>query len=140
MLILSGMFVTYASLSLSLWWFMLTAALFWKIWFPFNAKKCEANHQVKYIHIGCGIAGFLIPFIPVIAHMASFAQQAKSDPAIEFVSGGFGFIFANFPPLVCHGRSKVVIFYSTILPITLLLAVGITFILLIFGLVHRVGN
>ena len=129
----------YSTLSVALWWFMLTAALFWKIWFPFNAKKCEAKHQVKYIHIGCGLAGFLIPFIPVITHMSSFAQRAKSDPTIDFVSGGLGFTSVRFPPLPCNGNSKVIIFYTNIFPSNLILAAGITLILLIFWLVHRVS-
>ncbi len=129
----------YSTLSVSLWWIMLTAALFWKIWFPFNAKMLEAKHQVKYIHIGCGLAGLLIPFIPVIAHMASFAQQVKSDPSIDFISGGLGFNFLRFPPVPCYGNSKAIALYTNIFPSDLILAVGITLILLIFWLVHKVS-
>ncbi len=129
----------YCILSGALWWFMLTAALFWKIWFPFNAKMRETKHQIKYIHIGCGLAGLLIPFIPVIAHMASFAQRVQSDPSTDFISGGLGFTFVRFPPLPCNGRSKNISFYAIILPTNIMLAVGITLILLIFWLVHRVS-
>ena len=129
----------YSTLSVALWWFMLIASLLWKIWFPYNAKMCQTKHQIKYIHIGCGLAGFLIPFTPIIAHMASFAQRAKSDLNTDFVSGGLGFIFVRFPPLPCNGNSKVIAFYTNILPSDLILAAGITLILLIFWLVHRVS-
>ena len=130
----------YASLSVAVWWFMLTAALFWKIWFPFNAKTLEAKHQVKYIHISCGVVGLLIPFISVIAPMASFAQRAKSDPFTDFVSGGLGFMSVRFPPQPCNGNNKDIAFYTNILPTNLILAAGITLILLIFWLVHRVST
>ena len=128
----------YSTLAVALWWLMLTAALFWKIWFPFNAKMREAKHQVKYIHAGCGLAGFLVPFIPIISLMASFVQQAKLDPSTDFVSGGLGFSPVRFPPQPCNGNNKDVVFYTIILPSTLILAAGITLILLIFWLVHRV--
>ncbi len=118
------MIEVYIGPALSLWWIMLTTALFWKIWFPFNAKMHETKHQVKYIHIGCGLAGLLIPFIPVIAHMASFAQQVKSDPSIDFVSGGLGFKVLHFPPLPCHGSSKVIIFYANVLPLDIMAAIA----------------
>ena len=136
---LIGMVQVYGATSADLWWFMLTAALFWKIWFPLDAKMREAKHQVKYIHLGCGLAGLLIPFIPVIANMASFAQRAKSDPSIDFVSGGLGFTSIRSPPLTCNGNSKAIVFYATILPSNLLLAAGTTLTLLIFWLVHRVS-
>jgi hypothetical protein len=136
---LSGMVQVYSIISLTVWWIMLTATLFWKIWFPFNAKMREAKHQIKYIHIGCGLAGLLIPFIPVIAHMTSFAEQAKSDPSIDFVSGGLGFTLVKFPPIPCIGNNKSITFYTIILPSTIVLGIGITLILLVFWLVHRVS-
>ncbi len=71
----------------------------------------EAKHQVKYIHIGCGLAGFLIP---VIAHMASFAQRVQSDPSTDFLLGGLGFTIVRFPPIPCHGSTKDIIFYATL--------------------------
>ena len=131
---------SYSTLSVALWWFMLTAALFWKIWFPFNAKNLQAKHQIKYIHIACGLAGFFIPFIPVIAHMANFARQARSDPATDFVSGGLGFTFVRFPPLPCNGRDVDIVFYTNIFPADVILTIGITLILLVFWLVHRVSE
>lgn len=137
--IFPGMVQVYSTLSVALWWFMLTAALFWKIWFPFSAKMCETKRKVKYIHIGCALAGLLIPFTPVIALMANFAQRVKSDPSTDFVSGGLGFTSVRFPPLPCNGNSKIIVFYTNILPSNLILAAGITLILLIFWLVHRVS-
>lgn len=131
----------YSTLSVALWWFMLVAALFWKIWFPFNAKIHEVKLHVKYIHIGCVIIGVMIPFIPIIALMSGFAESLKSDNPLNrtFISGGLGFVGVRFPPISCNGYDKVIIFYAIILPTNIILTSGITLTILIFWLVHKVS-
>ena len=131
----------YSTLSVGLWWFILTVALFWKVWFPFHAKSYEVKHKNKYIHITCAILGLLIPLVPIIALMCSFAVQLESaeSPGTDFVSGGMGFSTVRFPPLPCNGNNKSVVFYTIILPTNILLASGITLTILIFWLVHKVS-
>ena len=128
----------YSTLSAALWWFMLTAALFWKIWFPINARLWEKKKRIKYIHLGCICIGVFVPFIPLITLMSSFARRVSSDSSLSFVAGGLGFASVRFPPLPCNGNDKQIIFYTHILPTDILLATGITFIILIFWLVHKV--
>ena len=130
----------YSTLSLALWWFMLAAALSWKIWFPIKAKMFEKNGRDKLIHISCALAGFLIPFIPIIAHMATFAKTANSDPNLSFLSGGLGFAFVRYPPLPCNGLNVEVVFYTNIFPADIILTAGITLILLMLLRVHRVSS
>ena len=125
----------YASLAGPIWWLMLTVALFWKIWFPFNVRLRESKHQIKYIHLGCGLTGLLVPLIPIIALMSAYAAESSN---VSFVSGGMGFRSIRFPPIPCHGNNKEVIFYTNILPADIMLGIGITFITLIFWLVHKV--
>lgn len=131
----------YSTLAIALWWFMLTAALFWKIWFPFNARIRETRKQIKYIHATCVLIGVLVPLIPIITLMSSFAEKVNSDSTIDttFLNGGLGFVTVRFPPLPCNGNNKVIIFYTNILPSDILLAIGITFIILIYWLVHKVS-
>ena len=102
----------YSTLSAALWWFMLTAALFWKIWFLINALLREKKGQVKYIHITCIAIGVLVPFIPLIALMSGFAERVKSDTTSNttFLEGGLGFSTVRFPPLPCNGNDKQTIF------------------------------
>ena len=129
----------YSTLAAAIWWFMLTISLFWKLWFPFNARRRESKHQIKYIHISCILIGILVPFIPIIALMSNYSIQLKSNPSnTTFVSGGLGFASVRSPPVPCNGNSKEVIFYTNILPADIMLAVGITLIILIFWLVHKV--
>ena len=129
----------YSTLAAAVWWFMLTVALFWKIWFPFNARLRESRHHIKYIHLGCGLTGLLVPLIPIIAMMSGFAAKLNSNPSnVSFVSGGMGFAAIRYPPLPCNGNSKEIIFYTNILPANIMLAIGITLVTLIFWLVHKV--
>ena len=131
----------YNILSIALWWFMLATSLFWKIWFPINARLWEKRHYIKYIHIASIFIGVVTPLIPLIALMSSFAKHVNTDTTSNttFLQGGLGFAPVRFPPLPCSGNSKVIIFYTNILPTDILMATGITFIVLIFWKVHRVS-
>lgn len=121
---------------------MLMAALFWKIWFPLNARMRKTKGKIKYIHIACALIGIFVPFIPIIALMSSFAERVNSDTSLDldFLDGGLGFVTVRFPPLPCNGNNKVIIFYMNILPTDILLALGITFVILIYWLVHKVSQ
>lgn len=136
----TGMVQVYSTLAAAVWWFMLVAAIFWKIWFPFNAKMHESKGHVKYIHIGCVVTGILVPFIPIIGFMSGFAVSLRSDNPSNrtFISGGLGFVGVRFPPLPCNGYNDVILFYTEILPTNLILTFGITLIILTFWLVHKV--
>ena len=138
----AGMVQVYTTLAAAVWWLMLTVALFWKIWFPFNARHQQSKGQIKYIHLGCGLTGLLVPLIPVIAHVSAYAAEFNSKPSnnVSFVSGGLGFTSIRFPPVPCNGRSEEIIFYTNILPADIMLGIGITLITLIFWMVHKVST
>ena len=132
----------YTTLAAAVWWLMLTVALFWKFWFPFDARERKYNDQIKYIHLASGVTGLLVPLIPVIAHISGHAAKFNSNPSnnVSFVSSGMGFRSVRFPPIPCHGGSDDIIFYSNILPADIMLGIGITLITLIFWLVHKVST
>lgn len=127
----------YGFLSIALWWLLVTTTLFWKVWFPLDAKTREAKKQIKYIHLGFGLVGLLVPIIPVITVIARFA---KENPGTDLVSGGLGFNIPRFPPLPCNAGDVDIIFYTSVLPSIVILAIGLTLILLIFWLLHRVSS
>ena len=135
----TGMIQVYSTVSVSLWWFMLAAALFWKIWFPLHARSFQLTRKIKYLHFGCALLGIFIPVIPVISFMIRFAVQVKSSDELSFQAGGLGFASVRFPPLPCNGNDKALIFYSVIFPTDILLAAGITLTVLIFWIVHKVS-
>lgn len=86
----------------------------------------------------------VIPLAPVIAVMVDFALELQSNVELQaanvtFVSGGLGFVINRFPPLLCYGYNGGVIFYGNILPLILIFIVGITELILLFTIVHRVS-
>ena len=94
-------------------------------------------HRVKYIHITAVVVGILVPFVPIIATMSQYGQ---SRSAAEAAKGGLGFGITRFPPLLCTGRHGDTTFYSLILPILIILMVGITILMIIFWIIHRVSR
>ena len=137
----TGMVQVYSTVATSLWWFMLTAAFFWKIWHPLNARSWQVTNKIKYIHCGCCLLGVFIPMIPVISLMVGFAIQINSsNDELSFLSGGLGFSLARFPPLPCFGTNRDIAFYSIIIPTDVLLTAGITLTILVFWIVHRVSH
>jgi hypothetical protein len=127
----------YGIFSVLVWWLMVTITLFWKIWFPFDLKIRESKNQIRYIHLGFGLAGLLIPLIPVIIVVAEFGRR---NPSLnDFVSGGLGFNIVRYPPVTCAADVKLVL-YVILLPVALTLGVGLTLVLLIFWLLRRVST
>ena len=94
-------------------------------------------HRIKYIHITCVVIGILVPFLPIIATMAQFAHGKSS---VDAAKGGLGFGITRFPSILCTGTHGDTTFYSLILPIAILLMIGMTILILIFWLIHKVSS
>lgn len=94
-------------------------------------------HKVKYVHIAAVAMGILVPFIPIIATMS---QHAHERSPLEAATGGLGFSITRFPPILCTGIHGDTTFYSLILPILVILMIGMTFLLAIFWMIHRVSR
>ena len=121
-----------------IWWFMIVVAIFWKIQFPFSARKCQTNRRIKYIHIACVLIGTLLPLVPIIIQIVKFAKDVNFDNTL-FLDGGLGFTITRLPPLSCFSIDSDVLFYTTLIPAVILLAIGSAFILLLYWLIHKVG-
>lgn len=131
----------YTLVQLAVWWLFHTTTLFWKIRFPFHSRSFEASHKIKYIHIGCVIAGVVLPLVPILTSMADFAVDLKSNPSrnVSFISGGLGYGQTRFPPILCTGSDRNAVYYSVVLPIDMILAVGCSLLVIIFWIVHKVS-
>ena len=116
----------YGLFQIIVWWFCHELSLFWKIRFPFHARSFETSHRIKYVHITMVIVGLLLPALPVIVTFAIAARDSR----------GFGLI--RFPPILCSGLQRDATFYSLVLPINILLAVGIPLLIIIFWTIHKV--
>ena len=128
----------------ALWWLFHTTALFWKIRYPFHARSYQMAHKIKYIHISCVIAGLLLPFVPIVTTLADFAVDIQTNAPLQqrnitFLSGGLGYRQIRFPAILCSGINSDAVYYTSILPINLIVIVGLTELILLFWTVHRVS-
>ena len=129
----AGAVFYYALLQLAIFWLSHVLVLFWVLRFPFHWRSFD---KVKYVHLTCIVMGILVPFIPIIAMMSQFAH-GKS--AAEAAKGGLGFGVTRFPSLLCSGRDRKTTFYALVLPIILIIMVGMTILILVFRIIHKVS-
>ena len=113
----SGSVYCYALLQQAIWWICHVAALFWKVKFPFHAK---AFNSVKFVHIMVVVVALLLPVTPVIS---------------AFVTGGF--TMSSFPPLLCVTKNSNAVYFTLILPISLIAAIGTTLLILILATILK---
>ena len=119
-----------------MFWFCNVSVLFWKIRFPFHSRSFQTANRVKYIHITVIALCILVPFIPIIAIMS---QHAYGKSAAQAAIEGLGFGITRFPPIFCLGRDADTTFYSLILPILVILMVGMTMLITLFWIIHKVS-
>lgn len=133
----------YLVLQTALWWLFHMTIFFWKIHFPFHARSFELSNNMTCIKILTFTVCMLVPLVSVITPMATFATDLTSDPLkqkknITFLSGGLGFRIIRFPPVLCLGGNDDAVYYSTLLPINIVVFIGITELIFIFYAIHKV--
>ena len=97
---------------MSYWWFFHTVSVFWNVWFPIQARYFKTRGHIKYIHTAVVMSTLIFSAIPI---------------GVAFGTGGYNFI----PWLGCIARSSDAYFYSFVLPLCILYAIGMTLIILI---------
>ena len=117
-----------------MWWVFHVAILCWKISFPFHSF--HHSHLLPRLHLLLVLLALMVPLLPVLATIAH--SQAVGYSEKEGLPSGLGFGLATFPPILCYTLNKNVVFYSFILPVTLLMLVGITALLVTIWNVHKV--
>ena len=114
----TGAVFYYTLLQLSIWWLCHVIFMFWNLRFPFHAKVFV---RIKAIHVAMVLLALLLPTILVIA---------------SFSTGGF--VIVSNPPTICASRSSDAAYYSLILPISTIMATGISLLVLVFIIVIKV--
>ena len=89
--------------------------IFWKVWFPSNAKKAEVQGYTKYIHLTIVAITFVLSLVPVAAALGTGGYRISIFP-----------VHLNF----CYPRNLDVLFYAFILPLCINQPAGSTLNLL----------
>ena len=107
-------------------WFFHVAVIFWGIKFPFSSTQLKIKGYANYLHVSIVFLSFVLPIIPVV---------------VGFENGGYS--MPRFPPTTCLAVNLDATFYSFILPITVITAVGISLLACMFCLLcsrNRTAN
>ena len=109
----AGLVFHYITLQTILLWLFHILAIFCGIKFPIRAKIIEMKGYFRYVHfIMLGLA-IVLPCIPI---------------AVVQATGGSK--LATFPPFQCYAGNSDVVYYTFILPGSIMLGTGITLVIL----------
>ena len=125
----AGTVFYYIVMQLLFWWLWHTIAVFWAVAWPFHARKFNTSRNTKYLHIAFVLASLLLPVAPVLIIL--FITPTRT---LQLA----GYTITRSPPFVCAGYDITVNFWAFIFPISVLLAVGVTLLVLIMRTVIRV--
>ena len=126
----------------SLWSLFYISTVLWAVRFPFKYREFMQTGNIKYLHFSCLIVGLCLPLLSVIASMANFAVDIKTDPIlgnVTFLSGGLGYRPSQFPPIICTVGHPDTTFYSLILPLQISLGLTGTALVLTFYFIYKVS-
>lgn len=103
----------YLLLQMTLFWFFHVTAMFTKLKWPLRSRRMALAGRCKYFHASCVLVSSVMPALPVAVVLGT----------------SYGFGTFTFPPLFCFPTNREVTFYSVILPITVLMAIGSSLLL-----------
>ena len=102
-------------------WILHVSVIFWNVRFPDHYMLLNRRHQIKYIHLVSVLVAIVVPVIPVAA-----------------IFGTGGFVNGRYPPLLCLPSNPNAAFYSLVLPVSVLIASGVTLLLAVFWTLYKV--
>ena len=117
-----GSLLFYCFMQIAVLWILHVSVIFWNVRFPDQYMLLNRRHQVKYIHLVSVLVAIVVPVIPV---------------AVIYGTGGF--VNGRFPPLLCLPSNANAAFYSLVLPVSVLIASGVTLLLAVFWTLHKVS-
>ena len=118
----TGFLFQWGLMLLAEFWLLHVIHLFIKIAFPMWSRKLDRKQTKIFLHVVevCG-ALFLTTLAPTLIVILSKYQ------------------FGRFPPVMCFA-SKEVTFYTTCLPLCIILAIGTILAVIMFWMLHKVSN
>uniref|UniRef100_A0A1X7UEJ6 FZ domain-containing protein n=1 Tax=Amphimedon queenslandica TaxID=400682 RepID=A0A1X7UEJ6_AMPQE len=120
----SGVVFHYVIVNMALWWFFHVAMFFHKVFFPFQANRFEKLGREKYIFATVTILSLLLPLPAVIVCLSV---------------DKFKYNVHRFPTTLCISDGDMW-FYSTTLPMDILLAAGVIMLIMILWTMRKKTN
>ena len=127
---IAGIALYYIIIQLLLWWLWHTIAVFWAVNWPFYAKKFNVSWKNRYLHIAFILASLLLPIAPILIVVYESTNPGQKG----------GFTITRSPPILCTGHDIHTNFWAMLFPMSLLLAIGVTLLVLTLRIVIKVIN
>ena len=117
----AGIANSYLLVQITLWGTFHALGLCWGIVFPFHYRRFKIEGRIKYIHVITVVLGLVLPAISALV------------PLID------GYTITPSPIDRCVGRNEIIIFFTTILPISVLMAVSSSVLIILFWIIFKVN-
>ena len=111
-------------MQLILLWCFHVITMFWGVYWPIQASMAQLSPKRIVLHIIAVCVALVLPAIPVCI--------------IHFVAPG-GFTITRFPPILCAAKSATFNYYTFMLPLSIIIAIGLTLLVLIFWKLLKVS-
>ena len=97
---------TYCSEQITIWGGLHAVFLFWGVRYPFSYRQLKISGRIRYAHIISVILAVVVPLPAALVHLKD------------------GYIITANPTLVCAGRNTDFLYYTFILPISVVLVIA----------------
>ena len=94
--------------------------LCWAILFPFHYRTFKMAGRIKYIHVTSVVLSLVLPAIPPLLHLID------------------GYVIGAGSLEACAGRNRIVTYFAITLPISILMAIASSALVLIFWKILKV--
>ena len=116
----TGILQVYGVMQITLLIAFHALGLCWGILFPFHYRTFKLAGRIKYIHVTSVVLALVLPAIPSLLHLIS----------------GYGIGPGPFD--ACVGRNSIVTFFTVILPLSILMAIATSALVIIFWKILKV--
>lgn len=110
----------YNHVQLAVWMLLQAVFMFWSMAYPFSFRQLKISGRIRYAHIISVVLALLIPLPSVFTHF----------------NGGNIYITSSVYP--CLGRNYDYLYYSFILPMSILEVGGMILLVLIIWTIFKV--
>ena len=117
---LAGIILTYGEAQLGYWVAFHAIGLCWGIVFPVHFRLMKTGKKLKYYHITTVLLALILSAFPALIHLHD------------------GYSMGNSPTTLCIGRNVAVTFFALILPLSGLIAVATSALIIMFWKIFKV--
>ena len=115
-----GIIYTYGEAQLGYWTAFHAIGLCWGIIFPFHFRQMKTGQKLKYYHIMTVLLALILPAFPALIHLHD------------------GYSMGYSPTTLCFGRNVAVTLFALILPLSGLMAVATSTLIIVFWKILKV--